>query len=135
MALTNKERDEAEREGLVAFGSALGLDEQFVSDAAVRGVPAILDRLRALGDDGQQMRLVAMAQQLGTFLQRKVELGEQVKPGVVSDAIRALSKVHKIDEQDGLMLIGAALEVMQHTARSLALGGKGEDDGTVRRTP
>lgn len=133
MALTNKDRDEAERERLVAFGGALGLDEQFVADVATRGVPAVLDRLKAVGDDGQQMRLVAMAQQVGTYIQRKQELGERVGPGHIQDAVVALSKIHRIDADDGLMLIGAAWEAMQHTARTLALGSKGAEDGDVRR--
>ena len=120
MQITNAEKNAIDRDRTLTFGRALGLDEDFVADAATRGASAVVDRLRVTGADPHLMQIVLLAQQVGTFLQRKRDNRERVTPTLIRNVVALLSKKQGIDPEDGLMLVGAAQEAMQHTSRILS---------------
>jgi len=126
----NEEPDYAglRAEGVTAFGQMLGLHPEFVTDVVARGQEAIIQRAEVVDQIGGQGKLLGMAQQLGMFLQRRLESAGPPKMGAIQDAIEMIADANQVPRDTALYLLGAVFESFQRACKRL---GKGAVNGNV----
>ena len=115
---------------IIQFGTALGLDMSFLKQVDLRGKAAIIDRVQTIDVTGAHGRLLSMVQHFGMFLIDRVAHKKHTGEGPLGDAISSIARLHGVNPQLGVRLIGAIWTVYRATLQQRALADReGEEDG------